>query len=136
MHLPPHLDYPLNDGFGIVIVTVCVRGDATILLLRGGDVRAERVWQFPVKAGDVYCLSADARNLCDHGVLVPLPSTRARARAAAEGKKGKGGRESMNLRFGLHGSGPQDPFPAHDEVLRQFDDDFVDEFKRRRADQL
>lgn len=29
--LRPHLDEPLHDGFGVVIVTVAIRGDATIL---------------------------------------------------------------------------------------------------------
>ena len=32
-YLRPHLDEPLHDGFGIVIVTVAIRGDATILRL-------------------------------------------------------------------------------------------------------
>lgn len=85
-HLPCHLDWPRNDGFGVVIVTVAVKCAATVLLRDDGDDGAPpREWRVEVPEGHCYALSGDARNVCVHGLFCD-----------------DGNRESMNLRFGLH----------------------------------
>ena len=89
-YLRPHLDEPLHDGFGVVIVTVAIVGSARILLrVRPWDPSARSEWWFPLHAREAYALSGESRNVCLHGVL---------AEAGSEG----GRRESLNLRFGLH----------------------------------
>ena len=109
-YLRPHLDEPLHDGFGVVIVTVAVAGRAKIVLRErpaGPDAPAREVW-FALGAGEAYALSGDARNVYLHGVL---------GEADEEGAK----RESLNLRFGLHAAaGEEGDFPAWDEVERQW----------------
>ena len=35
-YLRPHLDEPLHDGFGVVIVTIAIDGDATIWSVQPG----------------------------------------------------------------------------------------------------
>ena len=101
VYLRPHLDEPLHDGFGIVIVTVAVRGDARILLhSRPWDTEHGAEYWFPLRQGQAYMLASDARNVCLHGVL---------ADASPE-------RESLNLRFGLHGISREEPFSAWAEV--------------------
>ena len=85
-HLPPHLDWPRNDGFGVVIVTAAVKGGATVVLRDGGSATAApREWRFEVPEGHAYALSGDARNLCTHGLFTDARD-----------------RESLNLRFNLH----------------------------------
>ena len=85
-HLPPHLDWPRNDGFGVVIVTAAVRGGATVVLRDGGSAAAApREWRFEVPEGHASALSGDARNLCTHGLFTDACD-----------------RESLNLRFNLH----------------------------------
>ena len=96
-HLGAHLDAPLHEGFGKVIVTVAVRGSATILLIgkgTGGDDEGEQpAWRFRVEEGEAYVLSGNARNACLHAVLADDGGT---------GGGGGGHRESLNLRFGIH----------------------------------
>ena len=112
-HLPAHIDSPMNDGFGIVIVTICVHQNADILMLSN---KSNKSWVFNVQEGQTYVLSGDSRNICDHGVICPLEK-RGRRAAGDENppnkktRKKRGGsenvgRESLNLRFGIHGSKP------------------------------
>ena len=80
-HLPRHLDWPRHDGFGVVIVTVAVRGAGTVVLeSRSGDIV-----RFELPEGHAYCLAGAARHAWLHGVVGADPE-----------------RESLNLRFGLH----------------------------------
>mmetsp|Transcript_17146 Transcript_17146/g.22260 ORF Transcript_17146/g.22260 Transcript_17146/m.22260 type:complete len:447 (+) Transcript_17146:130-1470(+) len=130
-HLPPHLDYPLHDGFGVVIVTVCIEQDATILIVPHGQTsllstspsssttrRRSRPRAFECKQGQAYVLAGNARNFCDHGVVCPLPSTRSKniippnTNPIALSR----GRESLNLRFGIHSNDPTDLFYAKREM--------------------
>ena len=51
-YLRPHLDEPLHDGFGIVIVTVAIRGSARILLHeRPWDAKRRRERWFRLREG-------------------------------------------------------------------------------------
>lgn len=87
-HLPLHYDTPRNDGFGVVIVTICMKGQGDIVVVDDGD-RGETIskkFKFNIKQSELYVLSGHSRNKCLHGVLC----------------KGYGHRESLNLRFGLH----------------------------------
>lgn len=107
-HLPLHCDQPLNDGFGVVIVTLAMHHASTILLVDEGDQGSgdpPRAWRFDLAAQrcEGYALAGDARNKCLHGVLA-----------------GDGQRTSLNLRFGLHAKRPQDPWSAHLEVDRHW----------------
>jgi len=103
-YLRPHLDEPLHDGFGIVIVTVAVRGDASILLTsRPWDAACREEYFFGLRQGQAYALASDARNICLHGVLADTPE-----------------RESLNLRFGLHAASKEGPFSAWEEVERHW----------------
>jgi len=115
-HLPPHLDFPMHDGFGVVIVTIQMAGPQSVIaLLKGADSdfdvtvekEKEKCWTFPLNVGDCYILSGDARNVCDHGVLCVGGGRRSHKVDAA--------RESLNLRFGLH-----TPQFADQEVYWQF----------------
>jgi hypothetical protein len=91
-YLPAHLDWPLHDGFGKVICTVAIRGDASVLLVGrdtvvvGGE-ELQPAWRFYLQEGECYVLSDRARNRCLHSVV-------------ADDKNCM--RESLNLRFGLH----------------------------------
>jgi hypothetical protein len=86
LSLPLHLDSPLHDGFGVVIVTVSISGDAEIVLLDDGDdCEVSMSWSFQLREGEVYVISGNARNKCTHGVIAASPM-----------------RESLNLRLGLH----------------------------------
>jgi len=104
-HLAAHLDAPLHEGFGKVIVTVAIRGSATILLIgkasddnddekegdfiESSDLNLQPAWKFHLKEGEAYVLSGNVRNVCLHAVLA--------------NDDGSGGdRESLNLRFGIH----------------------------------
>ena len=108
-YLRPHLDEPLHDGFGVVIVTVAVSGDATILMQPTPWVQGAAQRSFTLAAGQAYMLSAAARNTCLHGVLGDT-----------------GGRASLNLRFGLHPADPTEPFSAFEEVTRHWPDSEVE----------
>lgn len=84
-YLPPHLDEPLHDGFGIVIMTVAVRGDAHIILQTDSwdsEKKADHCFRLAEEQG--YLLSGDSRNKVLHGVLSDENSCH---------------RESLNLRF-------------------------------------
>lgn len=91
-HLAAHLDCPLHEGFGKVIVTVAIRGSATILLISGdtvgeGENEVQPAWRFHLNEGEAYALSGNARNTALHAVLAD---------------NADGTRESLNLRFGVH----------------------------------
>ena len=101
--LRPHLDEPLNDGFGVIIVTVAIGGAAKILL-RPNNRTTDEKW-FRLEQGEAYALSGDARNAWLHGVLA---------------EEGSEARESLNLRFGLHDADPEAEFSARREVERHW----------------
>ena len=100
--LPAHFDHPLKDGFGICIVTVAIKGNARVFLeesttstgsLSSSTTNKEEVKEgaygvISVKEGEAYMLSGPVRNQCTHGVLADIDC---------------GDRESLNLRFGIHG---------------------------------
>ena len=110
-HLAAHLDWPLHEGFGRVIVTVAMRGSATILLIAGdeGDEGKEDdevqqpAWRFHLNQGECYVLSGRARNRCLHAVLAD---------------DADGTRESLNLRFGIHSAEE-----AEEEITRFWPDE-------------
>lgn len=107
-HLPPHFDDPRHDGFGVVIVTVAVAQTGRVVI--DTHDKPSKVYTFDANEGDLYVLSDAARNTCDHGVLCP-PKSRRRAPKGPNDR----GRESLNLRFALHGTKPNQPFFIHDE---------------------
>jgi hypothetical protein len=96
-HLAAHLDAPLHEGFGKMILTVALKSPATILLIgqAASEDEDQPAWRFYLDEGDAYILSDNARNRCLHAVL------------------GDEQRESLNLRFGLH-----TPREAEDCILR------------------
>lgn len=114
-YLRPHLDEPLHDGFGVVIVTIAIDGDATILVRSARKVADESPPEpapetfheccFPLARGEAYALSGDARNICLHGVLANEASA---------------ARESLNLRFGLHSREVDGELSAWEEVQRHW----------------
>jgi hypothetical protein len=106
-HLASHLDHPLYEGFGKVIVTIAMKGSATILLI-SGESEDQPAWRFHLNEGECYVLSDRARNRCLHAVL-----------ADDDEDGGKCTRESLNLRFGLH-----TPREAEQEILRFWPDEF------------
>ena len=103
--LRPHLDEPINDGFGIIIVTIAISGNAKILMKTRPWAENSMDGWFPLSQGEAYCLSGDARNLCLHGVL-------------AEGDEE---RESLNLRFGLHSAFGEGPYPCGLSAYNEID---------------
>lgn len=122
-HLPAHTDSPLNDGFGVVIVTICVHQSADILLLSNESTKSN--WLFEAQEGELYVLSGDSRNVFDHGIICPLEKRKNKQlrREETSPKKqskrkqaGPIGRESLNLRFGLHGNKPDLPFFVGNEM--------------------
>ena len=90
--LPAHFDHPLKDGFGICIVTVAIKGDAQVFLeestVSASSSKDGNYGVLSVSEGEAYMLSGAVRNQCTHGVLADMQS---------------GERESLNLRFGIHG---------------------------------
>ena len=109
-YLRPHLDEPLHDGFGVVIVTIAIAGGASILIRAGpsGEGAAAGALKeccFPLARGEAYALSGEARNTCLHGVLADDASAT---------------RESLNLRFGLHAKDAGAELAAWDEVQRHW----------------
>jgi hypothetical protein len=82
--LPIHLDHPQKDGFGIIIVTIAIKGSGKVLLQ---DISGDNRLAMSVRRGEAYMLSHLARDACVHGVLADI---------------GHDDRESLNLRFGLH----------------------------------
>lgn len=129
-----HLDSPLHDGFGVVIVTVCVHLGAQILLVPSDDLsRSSKSYVFETTEGDVYVLSDASRNIFDHGVICANERRSAankcrfdyadtscaqplkRKRASKKDPKNIG-RESLNLRFSIHGNKPGMPFYVGTEI--------------------
>mmetsp|Transcript_16782 Transcript_16782/g.20140 ORF Transcript_16782/g.20140 Transcript_16782/m.20140 type:complete len:331 (-) Transcript_16782:18-1010(-) len=100
--LPAHVDHPTKDGFGVIIVTIAIRGDATIML-ETANRKHQLAVELPQKSA--YMLSNKVRNACTHAVLADETS---------------GQRESLNLRFGLHGRTFDDP--PEEEVLKYWHD--------------
>jgi hypothetical protein len=129
------LDSPLNDGFGVVIVTICIQKSGDILLLSN---ESSKTWVFNAPEGSLYVLSGPARSACDHGVVVPLERRRKRESSkwgsahdhacpppkVVQRRKSKTknvraerpGRESLNLRFALHGNVPSKQFFVGEEM--------------------
>ena len=108
--LPIHVDHPLKDGFGVIIVTISMVGSGTILLQNFTETQKRTM---PVAQGQAYMLSGRARDACAHGVV------------ATKSEDGK--RESLNLRFGLHDYDDDDAsLPPRDT------DDQSDRRRRRR----
>jgi hypothetical protein len=97
--LPSHVDHPLKDGFGICIVTIAIHGNASVLI-------QSKTYKgtLPLAQGQAYLLSGSVRNQCAHGVLADPTSEY---------------RESLNLRFGLHGP----KTVSAEEVLQHWGDD-------------
>lgn len=121
-------------------MTICIQKSADILLLSNESAKA---WLFHAPEGSLYVLSSTARNACDHGVVCPLekrrksrgtgPSSDAYSwqetistapiiKVTGKRKNRKGvkqerpGRESLNLRFALHGNVATKPFFVGDEM--------------------
>ena len=62
-YLRPHLDEPLHDGFGVLIVTVAVRGSAQIIIkAEPWEPKRRRDFCFHLPEGSAYMLCAAARN--------------------------------------------------------------------------
>ena len=102
-HLAAHLDWPLHEGFGKVIVTIAIRESATILILDGAT-EEQTSYKFKLSPGEAYILSGRVRNECLHAVL------------AEEGSSTpSSSRESLNLRFGIHTTKE-----AHEQVTRHW----------------
>ena len=103
-HLPFHIDDPDFEGFGMVIATVAIEGDATIVLQGRQSLGADRrrSWAFELEPGMGYAISGFARNQAVHGVLG----------AASPDRK------SLNMRFGLHDVGGQGEFSCAAELRR------------------
>ena len=103
-YLPAHLDFPRNDGFGVIIVTIGIRGSGEIILIDDGDEEEDvtKSYSFDMEEGEAYILCGDARNKCTHGVLCDNKSSR---------------RETLNLRYGLHSAKY-----AHDEIDQYWPD--------------
>ena len=111
-YLPLHVDDPLSDGFGVVIITVALWGTADVVLVDDGEpdeisaiyaTSAEQSgcvdnsWAFPLRPGQLYVLSGPARNKCAHGVVVideNVPNNSTSCNCS--------GRVSLTLRFGIH----------------------------------
>lgn len=109
-YLPAHLDFPRQDGFGVVIVTFGVRGMGTIVLIDDGDEDDEneyvedegegeegsKSYSFRLEENEAYILCGDARNKCVHGVLCRSHRT------DQDYVDDECCRETLNLRYGLH----------------------------------
>ncbi|VEU39074.1 unnamed protein product [Pseudo-nitzschia multistriata] len=93
--LPVHLDDPLKDGFGVVIVTIGVEGSGTILFRDAKGVKNGVTMN--LDEGEVYMLADRARDACAHGVLADARKEDCTSDGIPFSK-----RESLNLRFGLH----------------------------------
>jgi hypothetical protein len=105
---------------------------ATVALCRGGidtasvatqtqEEKRERCWTFPLRPGDAYVLSGDARNYCDHGVLCLAADGRRSQAKSKSGNSASESRQSLNLRFGLHPWKRGAACSAYREIYHQFD---------------
>ena len=86
-YLPAHFDTTLNDGHGVVIITIPICGDADIVVV---DYHKENKPSYvsSVKEKQFYVISGHSRILCTHGVIctdIPPKS-----------------RLSFNVRMGVH----------------------------------
>ena len=130
----------MHDGFGVVIVTICVHQGAQILLIPSDDklsCSSCKNYVFDAPEGDVYVLSGNSRNIFDHGVVCEhqkrttvarkqfgdLDSDTDQLKIIPPKKKKKSkndpqniGRESLNLRFCIHGNKPGMSFYVDDEI--------------------
>lgn len=53
----------MHDGFGIVIVTLAMKGSAEIVLVdEGDDDEGTLSWSFELQKGEMYVLSDNSRN--------------------------------------------------------------------------
>lgn len=82
--LPAHVDHPLKDGFGILIVTVAIHKSGTIFIRDHTNTKGITML---VKEGQTYMICDEVRNSCVHGIIADPDDS---------------DRESLNLRFGLH----------------------------------
>jgi len=124
--LPAHVDHPKKDGFGILILTIAIRGGGATIFVENNNQTQKGT--FRLMEGQGYMLSGYVRNACTHGVLADdtcKPENKTTIEDNIENEKGgrlKGSpiggayRESLNLRFGLHGWSRSDPSPA--DVLK------------------
>jgi hypothetical protein len=103
--LPIHVDHPRKDGFGVLIVTIAILGNATILFQ---DYTDQNKAKMTLQQGQVYMIASTARDASAHGVLADPDSTQ---------------RESLNLRFGLHDLPPNYGYPTipSSNVLRHWE---------------
>jgi hypothetical protein len=85
--LPTHVDHPLKDGFGVVIITVGMAESGTVFMR---DSTNSKGITMEVCKGQAYMLSDKARDSCAHGIL------------ASKNGGHDSNRESLNLRFSLH----------------------------------
>ena len=107
-YLKCHIDSPLNDGLGVVILTIGISNDADIVL---SDENDKKYFHFHLNPGEFYILSGQSRNIYSHGVLC---------------RENDFGRQSLNIRFGLHSRTEphRDKFCLKDEMpLFFFEDD-------------
>ena len=121
--LPSHVDHPTKDGFGIIILTIAIRGGASILL---ETFDQKKKGKLRLDEGQAYMLSDFVRNACTHGVLadgsgidetlVTEKSISLKENTNDKKDQDQSFRESLNFRFGLHGWKPNDPKPS--EVLK------------------
>ena len=83
---------------------------------------------FDASQGEVYVLSGASRNIFDHGVVCDnekrtaatrksyLPEEPVKKRRASKKDPKNIGRESLNLRFNIHGNKPGMPFYVGEEI--------------------
>lgn len=84
--LNEHMDWPLHDGFGKIILTIAIAESAMILLTKLQHVQGvQPSWKFRLEEGEGYILAGKTRSNFYHGVIADTL-----------------GRQSLNLRFGLH----------------------------------
>ena len=112
--LPSHVDHPTKDGFGIIILTITIRGGGAFIMLETAD--QSKKGKFRLEDGQAYMLSDFARNACTHGVLADGTLNQ------DDSEEDKSFRESLNLRFGLHGWTDNDPSPS--QVLKYWGENF------------
>lgn len=144
-HLPPHIDYPLNDGFGVIIVTLSVKSDANILLLpdraacnenHGASMTkpsltTPRRHRNKRRTASRACCSFSTKPYffeVKRGMVYVLAGPARNncdhgvvcslpaTRFSTERMNDNRDRESLNLRFGLHSAHKGQPFYVIDEM--------------------
>jgi hypothetical protein len=117
--LPAHVDHPLKDGFGVIIVTVGMAESGTVFIRDSTNTKGITM---EVCEGQAYMLSDKARDSSAHGIL------------AHKDGDNQSNRESLNLRFGLHdftktsSSQSLTKIPAH-QVLQYWEADAAENTK-------